>query len=342
MNVHATSYLVSFLAPLNADLARNDVTDIFINRPGEVWIETLGGKISRREDPKLGAGALERLVQQIAAASSQGISRENPILSAMLPGGERVQIVAPPATRGDMAIAIRKHVSAGLRLADYALEDGLVETKLGRIELDQIDSSSRALRAPESNAIALLHDAVLSRRNILISGGTSSGKTTFLNALVREIPNWERLIFIEDTPEIEIFHKNGLGLLASRSALSEANVDAEDLLNASLRMRPDRVILGEVRGPEAFTFLRAVNTGHPGSMTTIHADSPRHAIDQLALLVLQSGTNLGWGDIVHYVRSTIDIFVQLERRNGRRTISQISVAGPLPETDDRELEPENT
>jgi type IV secretion system protein VirB11 len=169
--------------------------------------------------------------------------------------------------------------------------------------------------------------AVRERHNILIAGGTSTGKTTFLNALLKEIPREERLILIEDTPELELVHRNSLGLLASRSGLSEADVSAEDLLIAALRMRPDRIILGELRGREAFTFLRSVNTGHPGSMTTIHADSPSRAVEQLALLVLQSGAQLRWEDVLQYVRASIDVCVQLEREAGRRKVSALMVRG---------------
>ena len=171
----------------------------------------------------------------------------------------------------------------------------------------------------------MLVAAVRARRNILVSGGTSTGKTTFLNALIREIPAGERLILIEDTPELQLAHANAVGLLAARSALGAAQVGADDLLAASLRMRPDRIILGELRGLEAYTFLRAVNTGHPGSMTTIHADSADRAIEQLALLVLQGGTRLGREDVHHYVRSTIDVFVHLNRSGGRRHVGEVAL-----------------
>lgn len=123
--------------------------------------------------------------------------------------------------------------------------------------------------------------------------------------------------------------QGGIGMLAARSALGEAAVNADDLLNATLRMRPDRVILGELRGPEAYTFLRAVNTGHPGSMTTVHADSPERAIEQIALLVLQGGSRLRRDDVVHYIRSTIDLFVQLKRVGGRRSVSEIRLRSAL-------------
>jgi type IV secretion system protein VirB11 len=144
-----------------------------------------------------------------------------------------------------------------------------------------------------------------------------------LNSLLQEIPAQERLILIEDTPELRISHANSVGLLAVKGDQGEALVKADDLLQAALRMRPDRIILGELRGAEAYTFLRAVNTGHPGSLTTIHADSPERAIEQLALIVLQTGTQLSRQDIVHYVRSTVDLVVQLERRDGKRIVSQM-------------------
>jgi type IV secretion system protein VirB11 len=169
---------------------------------------------------------------------------------------------------------------------------------------------------------------VKARKNILISGGTSSGKTTFLNALLREIPAEERLILIEDAPELVVTQDNVVGLLAARSALGEAQVSATDLLAASLRMRPDRIIIGELRGAEAFAFLRAINTGHPGSITTIHADGAERAIEQLVLLGLQAGTRLGRDDIRHYVKSTIDIYVHLDRVGGARRVTEIVLREP--------------
>ncbi len=170
---------------------------------------------------------------------------------------------------------------------------------------------------------ALLSEAVRQRKTILISGGASTGKTTFLNALLQEIPADERLILIEDTPELRLVHANAVGLIAVRGSLGEAEVTAEDLLIASLRMRPDRIILGEVRGNEAMTFLRAANTGHPGSLCTIHADSPERAIDQLALLVLQTGPRMAWEDITEYVRRSVDFVVQLKRRGGKRVVDSV-------------------
>ena len=176
---------------------------------------------------------------------------------------------------------------------------------------------------------AILRLAVRGRKNIIVSGGTSTGKTTFLNALVKEIPLEERLILIEDTPEIRLEHPNAVGLVAARGSLGEARVSVEDLLQATLRLRPDRIILGELRGPEAYSFLRAVNSGHPGSITTVHADSPRAAVDQIALMVIQGGANLGRAEIVDYVGGVVDVAVQLSRRDGRRVISEVAFSPRL-------------
>jgi type IV secretion system protein VirB11 len=213
-------------------------------------------------------------------------------------------------------------VAASLSLDDYQAAGMFGEATEGEVDLER--SSNLVAVAPD-RVRGTLRGAVRDRRNVLVSGGTSTGKTTFLGALLREIPPDERLILIEDTPELDMTHANAVGLVAARSALGEAEVRAEDLLMAALRMRPDRIILGELRGPEAFTFLRAVNTGHPGSMTTIHADSPARSVEQLALLVLQAGSRLGRDDVRHYVRRSIDVFVQLERRAGQRRVAQVLV-----------------
>ena len=317
------SYLQRYLAPLAPWLARSDVTDLYINRTGELWIETLTGAIERHDTPGLDDVALMRLARQIAALSHQGISREHPLLSAVLPDGARVQIVAPPATRGPLAMAIRKHVSANLTLGDYVTNGAFGNTR--HDGLDEASDLDRALRAmlDAGDIAGMLAAAVVGRKTILVSGGTSTGKTTFLNALIGEIPRDERLVLIEDTPELRLQHANAIGLLAARSALGETHVSADDLLGAALRMRPDRIIVGELRGSEAYTFLRAINTGHPGSMTTVHADSAERAVEQIALLVLQTGTRLGRDDVRDYVRNTVDVYVQLSRTAGRRHVSEV-------------------
>jgi type IV secretion system protein VirB11 len=321
-------YLRSYLAPLSGMLERPDVTDIYVNRPHELWIETTSGAIERHEAPALDDATLARLARQIAALSHQGISREHPLLSATLPDGARVQIVGPPATRGSLALAIRKHVEPDLTLADYVASGAMAETAIRTgLERAQVESELAAL-LQAGDVAGMLARAVQARKNIMISGGTSTGKTTFLNALMREIPESERLILIEDTPELTLRHANGIGLLAARSALGEAHVTANDLVAASLRMRPDRIILGELRGEEAFAFLRAVNTGHPGSMTTVHSDSAEGAVEQVALLVLQAGTRLSREDVHHYVKQTVDVFVQLGRTGGRRHVAEVLLNRP--------------
>jgi type IV secretion system protein VirB11 len=323
MTAGASVYLHAYLAPLAPFLGRADVTDIFVNAPGEVWIETLGGGLEHHHAPQLDDTTLWRLARQVASLSHQGISREHPLLAATLPGGERVQIVAPPATRGAMVLAVRKHVLADLTLDDYDAGDAFAGVRTdGSSDSGAVDAELRALLA-HGRSSEFLRLAVCARKNIVISGGTSTGKTTFLNALLKEIPPQERLILIEDAPEIQLTHQNAVGLVAVRSEQGEARVSADDLVQASLRLRPDRIILGELRGREAASFLRAVNSGHPGSITTLHADSPRGAVDQLTLLVLQSGLNMGRLDIAQYVTGIVDVFVQLSRVGGRRVVSQI-------------------
>lgn len=317
----ATSYLSIYLAPFLVQLERPDVSDIYVNRPGEIWIETLGGDIERHQAPEVTEALMWRLARQIASVTHQGINREHPLLAARLPDGARVQIVAPPATRGPMAVAIRKHVSADLTLADYDDRGAFASTR-GADAADFREAELKRLYKSGDWA-RFLGAAVRTRKTIVVAGGTSTGKTTFLNALLREIEPAERLILIEDTPELVIRQENAIGLVAVRGALGEARVTADDLLLASLRLRPDRIILGELRGAEALTFLRAINVGHPGSLTTVHADSPARAVEQLALMVLQSGTQLRREDIMNYVEQAVDIFVQLERRDGNRWVSQI-------------------
>lgn len=319
-------YLEAWLAPLLPMLARAEVSDLYINRPGEVWVEMLGGVPQRVEMPELDEERLWRIARAVASLSHQGISREHPLLSATLPDGARVQVVAPPATRSSLALAIRKHVVANRALADYVADGAFAGAGVTQ------GWSARAPVPPPitqqgADIAAFLAQAVRDRRNILISGGTSTGKTTFLNALIREIPPDERLIAIEDTPELQMPHANAVGLLAVRGELGEARVDAEALLQASLRMRPDRIILGEIRGREAYTFLRAINTGHPGSLSTIHADSPEGAIEQLALIIMQSGGQMRRADVLAYLAQVVDVVVQLVRHKGQRGVGRVMLRG---------------
>ena len=296
--------------------------------PGEVWVETVGGLTERHEDPDLDDAKLLRLARQVAALSHQGISREHPLLSAVLPDGSRLQVAAPPATRGPLALAIRKHLAPKLSLNDYLTAGSFAATATEELGHRPALPERLAELVRRGELAAALVEAVVTRRTIVVSGGTSTGKTTFLNALIREIPNHERLVLIEDTPELHVEHPNQVGLVSVRGSLGEARVSANDLVSAALRMRPDRIILGELRGVEAMAFLRAINSGHPGSMTTLHADSPEAAVEQLVLLALQSATSLTREDIRYYVTQTVDVFVQLGRSGGARGVERIALRAP--------------
>jgi type IV secretion system protein VirB11 len=312
------SFLEHYLEPLAPYLARRDVTDIYINRPGEVWIETLGGTTERLAAPELDTASLWRLAWQVASETNQGVNAQHPLLAASIPGGGRVQVVASPATRHGVAIAIRQHRALAPKLDDFRRS----VPQSADAESDFVDISALMARGDYP---AVLSWAVRTRKNVLISGGTSTGKTTLLNSLLRQIPPHERLIYIEDTPELSLSHANSVGLIAVRGNQGEARVTSEDLLQAALRMRPDRIILGELRGPEAFTFLRAINTGHPGSMTTIHADSPERGFVQLAMMALQLGLGLAYAEVLTLVREMVDVVAQVERVGGRRGISDLVV-----------------
>jgi type IV secretion system protein VirB11 len=300
---------------------------VLINRPGEVWIETADGTMSREPADQLTEVALTRLARQIAAASHQGVNREQPLLSATLPDGARVQVISPPATRGGLAMAVRKHLISDMSLEELS-RDGLFEAaaRSDPARDAAADADLEALIDPgkgQADLIGFLKLAVRRRKTVVISGGTASGKTTLLNALVKEIARSERLVVIEDAPEIRLDHPNAVGLVAVRGDLGEAQVDADTLLAAALRLRPDRILLGELRGREAFAWLRAVNSGHPGSITTVHADSPAGALDQIALLALTSGIDLGWDKVRTYVERVVDVVVQLDRTQGARRLTEV-------------------
>jgi type IV secretion system protein VirB11 len=319
-------FLEAYLEPFAAWLSQADVTEILVNRPGELWIEQRGQMTSHKA-PKIDDPLLQRLAEQVARVSNQGISRERPLLAAMLPNGARVQFVAPTATRAHWALAIRRHCLLDLPLDAYAS---------GPLEPQQKPTP----KSPQEDPIGFLRDAVMERKTILISGGTSTGKTTFLNALMREVPVDERVIVVEDTAEVQLHGPNDLGLIAVKGELGEALINTDDLLQAALRLRPDRILLGELRGEEAVSFLRAVNTGHPGSFSTIHANSTSGALEQLALMVMQSGLGLSRSETIDYARSVIDVVVQLGREGAQRkivAIEQLSARNAAAELSVRQI-----
>jgi type IV secretion system protein VirB11 len=314
-------YLNSYLAPFGEWLACDDVTEILVNRPHEIWVERLGfAQMERHDAPQIDSQLLERLAHQIARINHQAVSRESPLLAAILPGGARVQMVLPPATRGEVALAIRKH-----RLQDMTLESYFEQSALPSVRNVADDISELAALLQKQDYLGFFRAAVAARKTILISGGTSSGKTTLLNALLKEIPQHERVISIEDTPEIRLSSDNALGLVAVTGDQGEARVTVDDLMRASLRMRPDRLIVGELRGGETVTFLRAINTGHPGSISTVHANSPQGAFEQIAFMCMQAGLGLGRLETMEYARSMIDVVIQLDRHGVQRAISCVEL-----------------
>ena len=311
-------YLDAYLAPFREWLERDTVTEILVNKPGEVWVEDAAHpgmqKIVRPEiDDKL----VQRLAEQVARVSHQGINREHPLLGATLPDGARIQFCGPPAARKHWAMAIRRH-----RRLDLTLDAYDTGPLVGAGAVQRPDA--------EAEPIAFLREAIRQRRTVLVSGGTSTGKTTFLNAMLGEIPKRERVVLVEDTPELKLPGENGVGLVAVKGELGEAKVTANELLQAALRLRPDRIVLGELRGAESVSFLRAINTGHPGSFSTIHANSLRGALEQLSLMVMQTGIGLTRSDTIAYAASVIDVIVQLGRdASGKRGITQIAESSSL-------------
>lgn len=315
--------LETFLLPLHAIFAEDGVSEVSINKPGEVWVECKGD-MSSHVIPELTLDHLLNLGRLIAQSTEQVISEEKPLLSATLPNGYRIQVVFPPACEvGTVAMSIRKGMQLMLTLDDYKkmgafdsttsveTQNPVIKTLLDYLHNNQIEE--------------FLDASVRSKQNIVISGGTSTGKTTFTNAALLAIPTDERIITCEDAREIKLpHHKNRLHLLASKGGQGRANVTMEQLIESCLRLRPDRIIIGELRGAEAFSFLRAINTGHPGSISTLHADSPMMALEQLKLMVMQAGLGLPPDEIRNYILSVIDVIVQLKRGDkGRRYISEI-------------------
>ena len=323
MAIKSGHYLTRYLEPLRPWLDEAAVSEISVNVPGKVWIEAAGKPREEFDVPELTADLLAQLSRQVAASTDQLINEEKPLLSAALPTGERVQVVAPPAAPNGYALSIRKQVLKNMSLDDYAKQGAFDMTQLSReVDIsDEVKSLQKALKKREVQEFLSL--AVRTHQNMVISGGTSTGKTTFLNALLQEIPMDERIITIEDTREVSAPHGNLLNLIAAKGDQGKSLITIQDLLEASLRLRPDRIILGELRGKEAYTFLRAINTGHPGSICTLHADSPAGAIEQLSLMVLQANLGLSRSEIKDYVSSMIDIVIQLKREGSRRFISAI-------------------
>jgi type IV secretion system protein VirB11 len=298
---------------------------VCINRPGEAFVETCTGW--RCESLRFADfDWCHRLAKLVANSTRQRIDETAPLLSASLPGGERVQIVLPPATTADtIAITIRRPCAEVFSVDDLALRGIFRTTQRAGGAIDAVESELMRLLAAHDYT-AFMRRAVQCRKNILVSGPTGSGKTTWTKALIREIPADERLITIEDAKELVLDrHPNHVRLFYSKDDQGLARVTPKQLLECCLRMKPDRILLAELRSEEAFDYLRSVNSGHPGSITSVHATSAELAFEQLVLLVKQSpgGRELARQDIKSLLYLLVDVVIQFGVERHERFIKEI-------------------
>jgi type IV secretion system protein VirB11 len=301
------------------------LTEICINRPGEAYVERSTGWecVSL---PFADYDWCVRLAKLVANSTRQKIDSITPVLSATLPTGERTQVVLPPATSEQtVAITIRRPASQVWTLSGLEARGVFSRTTVGTNR-----QSAEDLRLTEllqaQNYPEFLRAAVRARKNILVSGPTGSGKTTCTKALILEIPSHERLITIEDTRELVLDnHPNHVRLYYSKDGQGQARVSPKQLLESCLRMKPDRVLLAELRAEEAFYYLRNVNSGHPGSITSLHASSCQLAFEQLVLLIKEcpAGRELSRGDIQQMLRLLVDVILQFAVNGAQRYIKEI-------------------
>lgn len=318
------AHLNQSLQPFRQFLDDPKVSEICVNEPGVVYVERMGeASMDRYESDDINDDTLLSMARLLAGRSNQSVNEQNPLLGTVLPTGERVQIVLPPASPKGVALSIRKQVVRDLSLLDYEKAGSFGNVGIIRNVSAKVVDQELVDLVDNNKIRQFLSRAVQKRMNIVVSGGTSTGKTTFLNAVLKEVGEEERIITIEDTAEVNPVQGNWLSLIASKGGQGTAKVTIQSLLEASLRLRPDRILLGELRGAEAYTFLRAVNTGHPGSITTVHADTPKRAIDQITLMVLQANLGLNRDEIADYIRSIVDCVIQLKRIDGVRQVTEI-------------------
>ena len=291
--------ILPFLRPIEHLILDERISEIMVNGSGKIFIERCGD-LTEVPEARLTEKNLQVAVRNIARALGDEISEEQPLLDSRLPDGSRVAAVIPPCSLGGTTLTIRKFQS------NQFTEEELV--RIGSLTPDLL----KTLRA-----------AIGNRLNILISGGTGTGKTTLLNALAHSIPDIERIILIEDTAEIQLGKPNLVRFEARRQQPDLPAVTIRDLVRASLRHRPDRIILGEVRGGEAFDLLQALNTGHSGSLSTIHANSAQQAIARLTSCVLQAGVELPYPAIRANVADAVQLLLHIERRQGRRYAAEL-------------------
>ena len=290
------------LGPIEPLLQDPEISDILINGVSSTYVERRG-RLQPIEVHFRDAQHLLHIAQRIAGRIGRRIDESSPMVDARLPDGSRVNIIIPPLALDGATISIRRFVMRGTSLEDMAERNVL------------------------SPAMATLFQvAVRARLNVLISGGTGAGKTTFMNALSREIPDGERLITIEDAAELQLQQPHVVRLeTRTMSAEGTGQVTMRDLLVNTLRMRPDRIIVGEVRGAEANEMLQAMNTGHPGSMCTLHANNPRDALIRLENMLMSGSGDIPLPALRRQIAGAVDLVVQLARlRSGHRCVSSIT------------------
>jgi pilus assembly protein CpaF len=291
--------ILPFLKPIEHLILDNSISEVMVNGPDRIFIEK-AGFIEVVRGVSLGEKSLMVAVKNIARRLGDDILDSKPILDSRLPDGSRVAAVIPPCSVNGVTLTIRK-----FNARHFGVEDLVQAGTLERQLADQLE------------------DYILSRKNILIAGGTGSGKTTMLNVLGKFIPSDERVLLIEDTSEIHMSHDNLVRFEARQPQNGLPAVTIRDLLKASLRHRPDRIILGEIRGGEAFDLLQLLNTGHSGSLSTVHATSAKQGLARFTSCVLQSGVDLPYRAIKTNVGDSVNVVVHLERRPGRSFVSEV-------------------
>jgi len=287
------------LGPIQVWMDDPEVTDVLVNGPDEVWVDR-GGALERVDTAFESVGEIVTVVERAIAPLGLRLDRAMPMVDARLPDGSRLHAILPPASVGSPLVAVRRFTQRVRTL------DDLVDT--GTATEEQVEQ---------------IRQAVTARKTVVVSGGTGAGKTTLLNLMAGLIPPTERVVTIEDAAELSL--PGHVVRLEAHPANAEGvgEITIRDLLRSALRLRPDRIIVGEVRGAEALDLISALNTGHRGSMTTVHANSPDEAMWRLETLALSSGV-VSETAIVRQLHATVDIVVQVDRSSGGRSITQIS------------------
>lgn len=315
------------LAPLKPWLDDPEVNEILLNKPQEIYVEK-NGKLESHAIKEYHEQRLSMLFQLIANENQQELTEKKPLLSGSLFDGTRVQLVLPPTSK-NYTLSIRRNVMQDFTLDHYQKADFYRQARAFDVSDDHLGHLSQEEKALfssyQKNAWdAFIREAILLRKNIVISGGTSSGKTTFLNACLRHIPMEERLIILEDTREVKTPHQNQVNLLASKGDQGLAKVSMQDLVQCCLRLRPDRIIMGEIRGKEILDFVSACSTGHEGSITSIHANNPRVAFMRMTQMYkLNAVPSMSDEDILRELKEVVDIIVQVAKTPEGRKVQSI-------------------